>query len=381
MTRFKLTLVLQEALGWKTYGAQLCSVLETRDDIHAQIIPINHSRRQLLFVKRDNLRHPNRLLSWRDPINALNGTLGAPIREAIKRFDPSAIHFAGHRLAGAVENTGMPFTVTTDSTRACLERDLPHDIWTQTDAAREAQLLRAAAQLFPMSSWTASSLREDYGVDSARISLILPSITLRDRAPRPDLDGRLPRIIFIGNDFVRKGGDRLCNWMKGPLAGKAELHVVSGDPRATGDIPGVVFHGRVANDRLMTELLPRMNLLCHPTLSDMSPLVVAEAAAAGIPAVASLIAGIPDLIIDGQTGFLRDPNDAGGFVSALEHLLSCPELRRDMGDRAYRFARENFDARRNFNAMFDRIIEGAQQQRAKTTEMARGPFASPASPC
>lgn len=371
MTRFKLTLVLQEALGWKTYGAQLCSALETRCDIEAQIIPINHSRRQLLFLKRDNMRRSNRLLCWRDPINALNGTLGAPIRSAIESFGPAAIHFAGHRLAGAVENARLtiPFTVTTDHTRACLERDLPDDIWTETDAVREAQLMRAAAHLFPMNTWTASSLRDDYGVDPARISLIPPSISLRHHAPRPDPGNRLPRIIFIGNDFLRKGGDRLCAWVRGPLAGRAELHVVSGDPRATGDIPGVVFHGRVVNDWLMSELMPQMDLLCHPTLSDMSPLVIAEAAAAGLPSVASRMTGIPGLVLDGETGFLRDPDDAGGFVSALDQLLSNPELRRDMGNRAYAFARENFDAQKNFNTLFDRIIELTQQQ-AKLTEMA-----------
>lgn len=364
MTRRKLTFVLQEALGWKTYGAQLRGVLARRDDIEAQIIPILHTPREILFVKRDNMRRYDRLFRWRDPIDALNGGLGEPIRSAIRRFGPSAMHFAGHRLAGAVEKAGLeaPFTVACDCTRACLDRDLPNGDWVGTDMKRESVLVQQAAHLFPMSGWAGGSLSGDYGVDPKRITVMPPSVTLANYVERtnPD-DGRLPRVIFIGNDFLRKGGHMLCSWMTGPLAGRAELHIVSKDRRAAGNMPGIIFHGSVPNDRLVKELLPQMDLLCHPTQSDMSAIVVSEASAAGIPSIASAIGGITDLIVEGKTGHLLAPDDAAGFISALDRLLADRALRQAMGARALEHARQHFDADRNFNSLIDLIVGLAQE--------------------
>jgi len=57
------------------------------------------------------------------------------------------------------------------------------------------------------------------------------------------------------------------------------------------------------------------------------PVVLMEAMAAGIPVVATRIAGIPELIHHEESGLLVSPGDAAGIASAIRQLLEDPELR------------------------------------------------------
>jgi len=67
---------------------------------------------------------------------------------------------------------------------------------------------------------------------------------------------------------------------------------------------------------------------------DPCPTVTLEAMAMGRPVVASHIGGLPDIIVDGQTGLLVTPGDEGALRAAIERLLDDPALREQMGARA-----------------------------------------------
>ena len=65
---------------------------------------------------------------------------------------------------------------------------------------------------------------------------------------------------------------------------------------------------------------------------------VAEAMAAGLPVVASRVGGIPEIVVDGETGRLVPPNDAGALADALVRLLDAEALRRALGEAGRRRA-------------------------------------------
>jgi glycosyltransferase involved in cell wall biosynthesis len=65
-----------------------------------------------------------------------------------------------------------------------------------------------------------------------------------------------------------------------------------------------------------------------------------EAQAAGLPVVAQDIAGVPEVVRDGQTGFLTPPGDVAAFASAIERLLASNDERTIMADQARRFILE-----------------------------------------
>ena len=65
-----------------------------------------------------------------------------------------------------------------------------------------------------------------------------------------------------------------------------------------------------------------------------SPNVLLEAMASGLPAVATRVGGVPELLQHGQHGFLVEPDDDAGLGTALRRLIRDPQLRRAMGRNA-----------------------------------------------
>jgi len=64
---------------------------------------------------------------------------------------------------------------------------------------------------------------------------------------------------------------------------------------------------------------------------DILPTVITEAMAAGLPVVSTCLAGIPEMVVDGKTGFLVSPGDSRAVADAVQKLLSNPDEARSMG--------------------------------------------------
>jgi glycosyltransferase involved in cell wall biosynthesis len=71
-----------------------------------------------------------------------------------------------------------------------------------------------------------------------------------------------------------------------------------------------------------------------------------DAMAAGKPIVATTAGGIPEVVVDGVTGFLVAPRDDAAMAAAIVKLLKDPELRQRMGQAGLARARERFSAER-----------------------------------
>jgi glycosyltransferase involved in cell wall biosynthesis len=373
----KILFVFNNVLGHRTYSAQLTRVLATRDDIQYAVLQIRTPKIVRALLKRHNASLVGRVIRHIDPILAFGSVLGQQVRREINRQRPDLIHFAPQWPAGSVAMSAprVPFTAALDCTRANMEASFSKRAWTEANIRSERQVFAQASRLYPWSRWAAQSLVNDYSVPEQNIRVILPCTDLAaiPRAVHQNDRHSVPKIIFIGNDFHRKGGDLLHGWIKGPLAGLGELHIVSGDRQAPGSSQNVYSYGRVPNERLVKELLPQMDLLCHPTRSDMSAYVVVEASAAGLPSVASAIGGIPDLISQGSSGFLVPPNDEAGFLAALKTLLSSRELRQQMGQAARQIALESFSADKNFNVLID-DLKAIALERQLEAPMYAGPI-------
>lgn len=80
---------------------------------------------------------------------------------------------------------------------------------------------------------------------------------------------------------------------------------------------------------------------------DGIPNVILEAMAVGCPVVATEVSGIPEVVIDRQTGRLVRPNDPEALAGAIEDTLKNPGAARGMAENAYRLVREQFDSQRN----------------------------------
>jgi glycogen synthase len=102
--------------------------------------------------------------------------------------------------------------------------------------------------------------------------------------------------------------------------------------RQMGIADRVVFTGSLSDPELHS-LYSLCNLFAHPTLYEGSSLVTLEAMAHGLPVVASAVGGIPDKVVDGETGFLVAPSDSRALAERLTWLMSRPTESAHMGRR------------------------------------------------
>ena len=74
------------------------------------------------------------------------------------------------------------------------------------------------------------------------------------------------------------------------------------------------------------------DVLLFPSLNEVTPMVISEAMSYGLPVVTTNIAGIPEMVNDGQEGFLFEPGDSTTCIAAMQKLADDPGLRLRMGD-------------------------------------------------
>jgi glycosyltransferase involved in cell wall biosynthesis len=208
-----------------------------------------------------------------------------------------------------------------------------------------------AAGLVGWSNWVKASFVEDYGFREENVAVIPPGVDL-DAFAAGDRSHEIPRLLFVGGDFERKGGRLLLDVFRRRLKGRAELILVTRDD--VQPEPGVRVHRNVkANSPELRELYATSDVFVLPTLADCFSLVCMEALAASLPVVATNVGGIPDIVLEGRTGHLLNPGDENALGDALESLVSEPALRRTMGETGRTDAVARFDARENARRLFE----------------------------
>lgn len=103
------------------------------------------------------------------------------------------------------------------------------------------------------------------------------------------------------------------------------------------------FHGFVDD---MTGRLDELDLFVLPSRTENLPIAVLEAMASALPVVATRVGGVPELVLDGETGVVVEPDDPQELAAAIQELALSPERRQALGRAGARRAAEHFDAER-----------------------------------
>jgi glycosyltransferase involved in cell wall biosynthesis len=91
--------------------------------------------------------------------------------------------------------------------------------------------------------------------------------------------------------------------------------------------------------------------------SEGTPVGILEAGASGIPVVSTRHAGIADVVIENETGFLVDEFDVDGMVEHMIQLAEKPELALQMGQRARKHIEDNFSMQKSINTLWNIILK------------------------
>ncbi len=103
----------------------------------------------------------------------------------------------------------------------------------------------------------------------------------------------------------------------------------------------VVFLGK---QDCIEHFLACADVFLLPSESESFGLAALEAMSCGVPVVASRLGGIPEIVIDGETGFLAEVGDVEGMAAKAIEILRNPTLARQMGQRARGLAEKKFRA-------------------------------------
>jgi len=131
------------------------------------------------------------------------------------------------------------------------------------------------------------------------------------------------RLIMVGEGYSRPALERLASRL--------------------GVRDGVTFTGFVPPGELLP-LLHSMRVFAVPSLSESFGVAALEAQSCGLPVVASRVGGLPEVVQDGETGYLVPPSDSGALFQRLLELLQDYRLCHSMGTRGREFVLDSYEA-------------------------------------
>jgi starch synthase len=221
---------------------------------------------------------------------------------------------------------------------------------------RERATYSAARHLFTFSEATRQSLINDYDVDPARVTVAGAGVNFTNLPFLPESDD--PResdsstILFIGNDFVRKGGPALLEAFAivRQAIPEARLQLVGAEVAADSQ-PGVEVLGRIDDRHRIQELYAGATVFAMPSIFEPFGLVAVEAMSFGIPVVTTRQMATPEIIQDGVTGLLVEPGDVQGLAAALIEMLRNPDAAARLGAAGRRDVMSRF----TWDAVVDRM--------------------------
>jgi starch synthase len=301
---------------------------------------------------------------WHPPVaklqraNAALGVMGVDLTIAAAVAGADLVHshtwyanLAGH-LAGRLH--GVPHVATTHS----LEPLRP---WKQEQLGGGYQLssfcervgLEGADRVIAVSRGMAADVRAAYpAIDPARLEVIYNGIDPQAYAPDPATDvlARLgvdlarPYVAFVGRVTRQKGLPVLLR-AAAQLHPEAQLVLLAGaadTPELGAEVDRLVSDLRAMRSGVIwvDAMLPRpevAQVLSHaaafvcPSVYEPLGIVNLEAMACGVPVVASAVGGIPEVVVDGQTGLLVPPGEPEALAAAVNRVLENPDLGRRMG--------------------------------------------------
>ncbi len=219
------------------------------------------------------------------------------------------------------------------------------------------KIIGAARAVVTVSDYGVGYLREKFPADAAKFHRVYNGIDLA-RFARATFTNEPPAIISIGRLIEKKGfGDLIeaCRILatqgiafrgeiigEGPLAGELQKQI-----ETAGLTKIITLAGPLAQPEVIRRLA-QSDLFALPCVTeagggmDNLPTVVMEAMAAGLPVVSTPLAGVPEMVRDGVTGFLVPERQPAALAGALRRLLIDRALSRSLGEAGFAHAAAHF---------------------------------------
>ncbi|SHL55912.1 Glycosyltransferase involved in cell wall bisynthesis [Roseovarius marisflavi] len=323
---------------------QRLEACQTFHVLEATTSPLRLIRAHLAAFKRPKRWFRALCLAWRTSSGGIKSTLyqliylaeAAVLADHLRRRGITHLHNHIAKSSCTVamlmsEMSGIPFSFTLHGPDIFFEPyrwRLDEKIARARFVACISDFCRSQAMAFSAPKHWAKLHIVHCGVDPARYD-----------AAAPDAPAHL---LFVGRLAAVKGVPVLFAALSDLLPAHPDLHLtLVGDGPERGDLErvaqamGLAAHLTFAGYRSQSEvagLLAQSTALVLPSFAEGVPVVLMEAMAARLPVITTRIAGVPELVEHGKSGFVVAPGDEGALSAALALILDDADLRRAMGE-------------------------------------------------
>jgi glycosyltransferase involved in cell wall biosynthesis len=288
------------------------------------------------------------------------------LRVAMQQYVRPGRHLFSFQMQSLYNTSvpGVPYFVYTDHTHLSNlnypdfdRRELRSPEW----IALERSIYECATVVFTRSTDVAADLVRYYNISPDKIECVYAGSNVDVKnAGEPNNNGYSnKRIIFVGVDWLRKGGAELQEAFRTVLKSHPDAHLTIAGSNTPVDLPNCTVLGPV-NASDLSRYYTEASVFCLPTKREPFGIAFVEAMMHRLPIVATAVGAVPDMVEHGVNGFLVEPGKAEPLAQALCTLLDSPQLCQQFGRRSYDKAVERYTWEGTGQRIRNRILKEIQ---------------------
>ena len=300
------------------------------------------------------------------------------VRRGVTHFH---VHFARHAthtamFIKAISKMGFSFTAHAQDFMV----DVGSDVLLR-------EMCHEAAFVVAVSDYSRELLIQKCPDAAGKIHRVYNGIDLRKLKPAPPRSLNMrPRILSVGRliefkgfrdlisasaELKKRGIEFECEIIgEGPLREELQNAIAVAGLEDTVRLLGALSQEEVLRCLVNCDVFALASIVDTKGASDILPTVILEAMAAARPVVSTQLTGIPEMVCNGESGFLVAPGDVVTLADALESLLRDSQLRERFGAAGRRAVEHKFDVDKNA-AQLLQLFEAAAASRASVQSLNR----------
>ncbi|WP_428235143.1 glycosyltransferase family 4 protein [Gracilimonas sp.] len=263
------------------------------------------------------------------------------IDQKIAKHQPDALLASLMNPEMAYVKSDVPFYLTSDATSVLLNEVYGshsnlHPLSIKEAIHLEKKAFEKAAKLILPLQWLADSAMKDYGVPSSKIEVIPYGANLDTEISEKEVgqllqhrrESPIIKLLFVGIRWEEKGGPFAVKVLRSLLEKgmNAELNIVGSEPDIPNQPEGINMIGFVDKETeegrtRLDQLYKEATFFIMPTQAECVGMSFIEAASYALPAIGSEAGGVPEAVIDGETGFIYrssyTPEEVADWIIAV----------------------------------------------------------------
>ncbi len=359
-----VTFLMEQHIGHKTFCQNLRRFIEPSRQLHSRWVDITYYTEPGYLWERFPFLPAKIRGSLTARMQVRNGLHRAP-------YDVAVFNTQVPAVLGSAFLKKRPYVIATDITPIQYDKMGEHynhnsdgnAVLSRYKHWKNVNIFKQAARILPWSSWVRDSLIADYQVDPDKIEVVPPGVDIDKWQYMPhDSHDRPVRILFVGGDLYRKGGQLLLDAFQSLPAGVAELILVTRTKLTP--MKGVsVYNNMQPNTPELMALYQSSDIFVLPTQAEAFGIAAVEASATGLPVIATNVGGLPDVVRDGETGFIIQAQDQDALAHRLHQLIENHDMRKSFSHAARQRAETLFDAEKNALRVIKILQDVAQKDK------------------